>query len=263
MTCLGIDCSQKVQIKLNILLSKSCGKYSSSFYSQKVQIELNRCYQKVVVYIRVSSMKSLKKFVACIHLNKPMNFNNNGNKSGTYWNYFIFMWRLDFFWDSMLLTHVSILGNICLKDWSHFLCRGWKIRTFVAYIMLRLMNCGQLLIICRKLSMALIVHAIAKFMFLLLILVIRLAMKCFLESLRYGKTLCARKMSLCSGINKIVYSVNMISVVLIYCHCVPRKPRDLMTMWSLGGDLLLDKLYQWVNHKRNWTLHIRLLLLMS
>jgi hypothetical protein len=39
---LGIDCNQKVQIKLNRLLSKSCGKYWSNFCSQKVQIELNR-----------------------------------------------------------------------------------------------------------------------------------------------------------------------------------------------------------------------------
>lgn len=101
---------------------------------------------------------------------------------------------------------------------------------------------GQLLTICGKLYMVLIVHAIAKFMFLLLMFVVRLTMKCFLESPRYGKTLCARKMSLCNGINEIVYSVNVISVVSIYFHCVPRKLRDLMTMWSLGGDLLLDKL---------------------
>jgi hypothetical protein len=152
------------------------------------------------------------------------------------------MCRLDFFWDSMLLTHVSILGSVFLKDSSHSLCGGWKIETFVAYIMLRLMNCRQLLTRCWKLLMALIVHVIAKFMFLLLMLVVRLAMKCFLESPRYGKTLCVRKMNLCNGINEIVYSVNVINVVSIYCHCVPRKPRDLITMWSLGGDLLLDKL---------------------
>ncbi len=167
----------------------------------------------------------------------------------------------------MLLTHVSILGSVCLKDSSHSLSGGWKIERFVAHIMLRLMNCGQLLTICWKLSMALIVHVIAKFMFLLLMLVVRLTMKCFLESPRYGKTLCARKMSLCNGINNIVYSVNVINVinvVSIYCHCVPRKPRDLMTMWSLGGDLFLDKLCQWqVNHKRNLTLYIMLFLLMS
>ncbi len=42
MTCLGIDCNQKVQIKLNRLLSKSCGKYWSNFCSQKGKIELNR-----------------------------------------------------------------------------------------------------------------------------------------------------------------------------------------------------------------------------
>jgi hypothetical protein len=42
MSCLGTNCSQKVQIKLNRLLSKSCGKYWNNFCSQKVQIELNR-----------------------------------------------------------------------------------------------------------------------------------------------------------------------------------------------------------------------------
>jgi hypothetical protein len=142
----------------------------------------------------------------------------------------------------MLLTHVSILGSVCLKDWSHFLCRGWEIGTLVTYILLRLMNWRQLLTICRKLSMALIVHAIAKFVFLLLMLVVRWGVKCFSESPRYGKTLCAAKMNLCNGINKIVYSVNVISVVSIYYHCVPRKLRDLMTMWSFRGDLFLDKL---------------------
>ncbi len=177
-----------------------------------------------------------------VHFNKSMNLNNNGNKLGTYYNYFIFMCRLDFFWHSVLLTPVSILGSVCLKDSSHYLCGGWKIGIFIAYIMLKLMNCGRLLTICRKLSMALIVHAIAKFMFLLLMFIVRLTMKCFLESFRYGKALCARQMSLCIGINKIDYSVNVISVVLIYCHCVPRKLRDSMTMWSLGGNLLLDKL---------------------
>jgi hypothetical protein len=80
--------------------------------------------------------------------------------------------------------------------------------------------------------------------FLLLMLVVRLAVKCFLQSPRYGKALCATKMRLCNGINEIVYLMNVISVVLIYCHCVPRKLRNLMTMRSLGGDLLLDKLCQ-------------------
>jgi hypothetical protein len=106
------------------------------------------------------------------------------------------------------------------------------------------MNCEQLLTICKKLSMALIVHAIAKFVFSLLVFVVRLTMKCFLESPRYGKALCATKMRLCNGINEIGFLVNVISVVSIYCHCVPRKLRDLMTMWSFGGDLLLDKLCQ-------------------
>jgi hypothetical protein len=78
--------------------------------------------------------------------------------------------------------------------------------------------------------MALIMHAIAKFVFLILMFLVRLIVKCFLESRRYGKTLCATKMRLCNGINEIVYSVNVISVVSIYCHCVPRKLRDLMTM---------------------------------
>ncbi len=34
--------------------------------------------------------------------------------------------------------------------------------------------------------------------------VVRLAMKCFLESPRYGKTLCARKMSLCNDIRLFI-----------------------------------------------------------
>ncbi len=182
--------------------------------------------------------------MAHVHLNKSMNLNNNGNKLGAYWNYFIFMCRLDFFWDSMLLTHVLILGSICLKDSSHSLCRRWEIKTLVAYILLRLMNCKQLLTICRKLSLVLIVHAIAKFVFLLLMIVVRLSMKCFLESPRYGKTLLATKMGLCNGINEIVNSMNVISVVSIYCHCVLRKLKDLMTMWSLGGDFFLEKLCQ-------------------
>jgi hypothetical protein len=40
-------------------------------------------------------MKSSKKF-GDVHFNKLMNL-NNGNKSGTYKNYFIFMCKLDFF----------------------------------------------------------------------------------------------------------------------------------------------------------------------
>ncbi len=162
------------------------------------------------------------------------------------------MYRLDLFWNFVILTHVSILGSICLKDSNHFLCKRWKIGTLVAYILLRLMNYEQLLTICRKLSMVLIVHAIAKFVFLLLMLVVRLTMTWFLESPRYGKTLCVTKMRLCNGINEIVYSVNVIIVVSIYCHCVPRKLMDLMTMWSFGGNLFLDKLcQQQVNHKKN------------
>jgi hypothetical protein len=78
--------------------------------------------------------------------------------------------------------------------------------------------------------MYLVVHVIARFVLLLLMLVAKLAVKAFLESPRYGKTLCAKNMSLCNGINKIVYSVNVISVVSIYYHCVLKKLRDLLTM---------------------------------
>ncbi len=77
------------------------------------------------------------------------------------------------------------------------------IGTLVAYIFLRLMNYGQILTICRKLSMALIVHAIAKFVYLFLMLVVRLTVKCFLKSPRYGKTLCVANMSLCNGITRL------------------------------------------------------------
>jgi len=46
MTCLCIDCSKKIQIKLKRLLSKHFIKYWSNFYSQKVQIELNKLLPK-------------------------------------------------------------------------------------------------------------------------------------------------------------------------------------------------------------------------
>ncbi len=68
--------------------------------------------------------------------------------------------------------------------------------------------------------------------------------KVFWESPKYGKALCVRKMNLCNGINMIVYLVNVTSVVSIYCDYVPRKLKDLMTMWSLWGNLLLNKLCQ-------------------
>jgi hypothetical protein len=78
--------------------------------------------------------------------------------------------------------------------------------------------------------MYLVVHAIARFVLLLLTLVAKLAVKGFFGITQKWENIMCKKMSLCNGINKIVYSVNVISVVSIYCHCVLRKLRDLLTM---------------------------------
>jgi hypothetical protein len=112
--------------------------------------------------------------------------------------------------------------------------------------MLKLMSFVKLLT-CGNLHTTLIVHATIKFVVPILhvlMFVAKLLLNYFLEVPRCGKALCARKVNLSNGTNVNVCLVNVTSAVLMCYLYVPRKLRDLMIGWWLGGDSPFNKLCQ-------------------
>ncbi len=92
--------------------------------------------------------------------------------------------------------------------------------------------------------MALIVRANVRFVVPILhvlVFVTKLLLNYFQESPICGKTLCAKKVNLCNGTNVNVCLVNVTNAVLMCYYYVPRKSRDLVIMWWLGGDFSFSK----------------------
>jgi hypothetical protein len=93
----------------------------------------------------------------------------------------------------------------------------------------------------QKLLMALIVHVIAKFV-LTFDACCKASGEVFPRVNQIWKSIVRKKNEFMQWHKCDCLFGDMISVVSIYYHYVPRKLKDLMIMWSLGGNLLLNKL---------------------